>query len=340
MRVEQISLEDWGTELPKSGFEVFHLPGALSVVTDHLDAERRLYAAKKGQETVGLLPVFVEERRVGRAVLSPPPGLSIPRLGPVLMPNSPKLRKREQLNQALVEGVLEDVGASSSTTLVRLLSPLDYGDPRPLSWNGLDVDPKFTYVVDTDDASSLEELMKGFSKSLRNKMRRLPELDVSISDEGRSGAVRIHEDVAERYLEQDKTPPVHRRFVEDLVDSLDDRFRAYVARDDEGAYLGGIVVLYSNDLAYFWLGGARHSYDGISVNTLVHRQILDDILTDPAFESITGYDLVGANTERLCEYKAKFCGELTEYYVAESSGVGMTTAKTAYRMFSGSLTKS
>ncbi len=339
MRVEQITFEEWGTELPKSGFEVFHLPEALSVITEHLDAECRLYAAKKGQETVGLLPLFIEERRVGRAVLSPPPGLSIPRLGPLLMPNSPKLRKREQLNQALIEGVLEDVGADSSTTLFRMLTSLDYTDPRPLSWNGLDLDPKFTYVVDTADASSLESLMKRFSKSLRNKMRRLPEMDVRIRDEGRTGAVRIHEDVAERYLEQDKTPPVNRRFVEDLVDSLDDRYRAYVARDDEGTYLGGILTLYSNDLAYFWQGGVRNSYDGISVNTLVHRQILDDIVTEPELESITGYDLVGANTERLCEYKAKFCGELSEYYVAESSGVGMTTAKTAYRMFSGSLTK-
>jgi len=340
MRIERLDFDEWGTELPASGFEVFHLPDALSVVRDHSDAECRLYAAKKGQETVGLFPVFLEDRRVGRMALSPPPGLSIPRLGPLLLPNSPKRRKREQINQALVEGVLDDTGADASTTLFRMLGPLDYTDPRPLSWSGLDLRPKFTYVVDVGDASTLKELTKRFSKSLRREMRRLPDLGVRIEDEGRTGAVRIQEDIADRYVEQDETPPVSRRFVEDVVDALDDRYRAYVARDESGSYLGGILVLYSNDLASFWLGGVRNSYDGVSVNTLVHRRVLEDVLTDPELDSITGYDLVGANTERLCEYKAKFCGDLEQYYLAESSGVGMKTAKTAYRMFSGGLSKS
>lgn len=340
MRIERIGVDEWGDALPKSGFEVFHLPDALSVVEKHTDANCRLYAAKKGQETVGLFPLFLLERRVGRMAVSPPPGLSIPRLGPILMPNSPKLRKREKLNQALIDGALEDVDANASTTLFRVLCPLNYTDPRPFSWNDLDVNPKFTYTVDTAGASTLDELMKGFSKSLRNKMRRLPDLDVRIEDEGRTGAIRIYQDVKARYLEQDETPPVSHRFVEDLTDALDDRFRAYVARDETGAYLGGILALYSNDLAYFWQGGVRNSHDGVSVNTLVHRRILEDILTDSELESISGYDLVGANTERLCEYKAKFCGDVTPYYAVESSGVGMKTAKTAYQMFSGSLIKS
>ena len=340
MRIEQVGFDEWEEQLPNSGFEVFHLPDALSVLEAHADADCRLYAAKKGQETVGLLPVFVEERRVGRMVLSPPPGFSIPRLGPLVMPNSPKSRKREQINQALIGEVLDAVDADASTTLVRILSPLDYTDPRPFSWSGLDLQPKFTYVVDAGEVATLDELMAGFSKSLRNKMRRLEDLDLHIGDERRTGALRIHEDLAARYLEQDETPPTSRRFVEDVVDALDDRYRAYVARDDTGAYRGGILVLYSNDKAYFWQGGARHSYDGISVNTLLHRRILEDILSDPELDSITQYDLVGANTERLCEYKAKFCGDLSEYYVAESSGVGMKTAKTAYRMVSNSFSKS
>jgi len=335
MNVEQIGFDEWGHSLPTSGYEVFHLPQALSVVDSHTDGDCRLYAAKKGQETVGLLPVFVEDKPVGRLVLSPPPGLSIPRLGPLLMPNSPKRRKRETLNQTLIESVLEDVGADSSMTLFRMLTPLSYSDPRPLSWNGLDLQPNFTYVVDVSEASNMDDLMKSFSKSIRNKMRRLPDMDLRITDEGRDGALRIHEDVKTRYLEQDKTPPVSREFVEDLVDAVENRFRAYVARDDSDRYLGGITVLYSDDLAYFWQGGVRHSYDGISVNTLLHRRILEDILTDTELESVTGYDLVGANTERLCEYKAKFCGDLEPYYVAESAGVGMSTAKTAYKMLAG-----
>lgn len=335
MKVEQIGLDEWGEQLPSSGFEVFHLPAALSTIEAHTDFECRLYAAQKGAETIGMAPLFVTERKVGQVAVSPPPGLSIPRLGPLLMPNSPKRRKREQINETLVEAMLEDIDAGAATSLFRMVAPLDYDDPRPLVWNDLDVDPKFTYVVDVSGADDLQDLMQEFSKSLRNTMRQLPDLEMTIEDEGKQGAIRIHEDLSARYLEQNKTPPVDRDFVEDLVDALDDRFRAYVARDDAGTYLGGILTLYSNDHAYYWLGGVRNSYHGVSVNSLVHRQILEDLLADPELESVDGYDLVGANTARLCEYKAKFCGDLQPYYSAESSGLGMTTAKTAYRMFAG-----
>jgi hypothetical protein len=257
-----------------------------------------------------------------------------------LLPNSPKRRKRERLNKTLVDDVLSAVAVDESATVFRMLGPLSYDDPRPLVWNDLSVEPQFTYVVRTDGPDDLESLMSGFSRSLRNKMRRLPDLDLTIEDERRAGAVRIQADVADRYREQDEMPPASRRYVEDVVDALDDRYRAYVARDPSGSYLGGVIVLYSNDLASFWLGGVRNSYEGVSVNTLVHRRVLADVITDPDLASVTGYDLVGANTEHLCEYKAKFGGDLAPYYLAESSGVGMTAAKTAYRMFSGSLTKS
>ncbi|MFB6164777.1 MAG: GNAT family N-acetyltransferase [Haloarculaceae archaeon] len=339
MEIQRIGFDAWGDALPSSGFEVFHLPAALRVLDDHADGECRLYAARKGQHTIGLLPVFVAERPVGRTAFSPPPGFSIPRLGPLLMPNSPKRSKRERLNRELVSTVLSDVDADAATTLFRMTTPLSYADPRPLSWNDLSVQPQFTYVVDLSEHDDMESLLAGFSKSLRREMREIEDLDLTIADEGLDGARQIHREVVERLAEQGETPPASRSFAEDIFEALGDRARAYVARDPDGRYLGGVVTLFSNDLAYYWLGGVRSSYENVSVNTLVHRRVMADILEDPELESVWGYDLVGANTERLCEYKAKFAGDLEPYYAAESSGVGMSAAKAAYQMVNGSLTK-
>lgn len=339
MNVEQIGFEEWSRALPSSGFEVFHAPEALKVVADHADGDCRLYAARKGQETIGLLPVFVNDRVVGKTVTSPPPGLSVPRLGPLLMPNSPKRGKRERLNKSLIKEVLDDVAVDEPTTLFRTLTPLGYDDPRPLAWNDLSIEPRFTYVVDLEGVSDIEDRWSSFSKSLRSEMRKLDELDVTIADEGRDGAHRIYQELRDRYREQSEDPPSKWSFVTDVVTALEDRSRAYVARDSTGRYLGGILVIYSNDRAYFWLGGVRNSYENVSVNTLVHRRIMDDIISDPELEPIQEYDLFGANTERLCEYKAKFDGDLAQYYVAESSGIGMTAAKTTYRFFSGESVK-
>ncbi|MFA9504123.1 GNAT family N-acetyltransferase [Natrinema sp. H-ect1] len=337
MDIERLTLEEWGDALPATGYEVFHEPDALGVLDDHTDAELQLYGAFKGQQPVGLLPVFVDERSIGRTVLSPPVSFSVPRLGPILDPASPKRHKRERINRELTAGVIDAVGVGDRTTLFRMRCPIEYVDPRPYEWNDFSLEPKFTYVLDCE-GETIESLMKGFSKSLRREMRKQDELDLSIEREGIESALRVYEDVVEQYRAHDDPPPISRPFLRDLLTSLDDElWRVYVARSPDGEYQSGVVTLYSPDLAYFWQGGVTATYEGVSVNSLLHRAILEDICSDPALESVTGYDLVGANTERLCEYKAKFNSDLRQYYVVESSGLEMSLAKSAYQTFSSAL---
>jgi hypothetical protein len=338
MEIEQLTLAEWSDTLPKSGFEVFHEPEALDVLDDHMDAELQLYGAYKGQQVVGLLPVFVNERTVGRTVFSPGISLGVPRLGPIINPNSPKQRKWERINAELATGVIDALNINSRSTLFRMTCPLGYPDPRPYGWNEFNMEPEFTYVVDLENCTDIEDAMMGFSKSLRNEMRRYDELDLTIETEGVDSALRIYDDVVDQYEEYGDTAPMSRQFLRDFLTELDDdRWRVYVARTPDGTYKSGIITLFSNELAYYWQGGVTASYEHVSVNNLLQRVIIEDIVTDPALDSVTEYDLVGANTKRLCEYKGKFNGELRPYFVIESAGVEMTVAKSVYRTVSGPL---
>jgi len=73
------------------------------------------------------------------------------------------------------------------------------------------------------------------------------------------GRRRVFESVQSRYAEQDRGFTLTKEYVDDLTTALaaEDRCRTYVARGPDGEYLSGIVVLYSNDAAYYWLGGSR-----------------------------------------------------------------------------------
>jgi hypothetical protein len=331
MRLEELGLESWAGEFPVEGSEVFHLPAALGVLDDHTDAEMRLYGAYKGDHVVGLLPVFVTENPLGRMALSPPPGMGIPRLGPLVMPASPKQSKQESVNRSFADLLVDELSADSQRTLLRMECPTSYEDPRPFRWSGMDVDQSFTYVLDVESAS-LEEIMKGFSRDLRKEIRAAQDLPVTVEREQVDGALRIYEDVADRYSEQGERFPLSRAYVRDLVDALDDRCRVYVARGPDGSYQGGVILLYSNDVASFWQGGVRSEYEGVSINSLIHWRVIADIVEDPPVDSVRGYDLVGANTPRLCRYKAKFDADLVPYYAVETEGVPMSVAKRAYSL--------
>lgn len=329
MRLETLSKEEWADALPSSGFGVFHTPEALEVLDAHTSSELHLVGAFKGERPVALVPLFRKERSIGTAMLSPPPSLAVPNLGPLLMPASPKRRKRERLHKAFANEVLEFAGVERSTTILWMSCDLGMTDPRPYVWADLDVNPRFTYVLDLSEAST-DRVMERFSKSLRRDVRNARASEVTVDHESTTEtARRVFEDTRNRYDEQDERFGLTWDYVRDLTEGLGERCRVYVARDGSGEYLGGITVLYSNDRAYFWQGGTRTDHD-VAINCLLHWRILEDVATDPPLESVNAYDLMGANTEQICRYKSKYGADLRTYYTVESSGPAIDVAKTVY----------
>lgn len=333
MEIRTLDLSEWASALPDSGFEPFHLPEALAVVDRYTAGELELYGGFKGDEVVGLLPLFVHDRPVGRTVFSPPPTLGIPRLGPVVMPTSPKRRKQERVNRTFTEGVLERVGVGSRRTLFQMQLPTSYEDPRPYHWAGLNVEPMFTYVLETR-GFPLEDLFGTFSRSLRRDIRAGQDLDVTVEVEGIESAQTVYEHIAQRYAEQGRGFPTRWEYVRDLTKALADtgHCQVYVARTADGEFLTGMITLMSNEMAYAWQGGARSRYKGVYVNNLLHWRIIEDIVQNPPRPSMTRYDLTGANTERLCRFKSKFSPDLVPYYYVESKGLSMKLAKRTYEM--------
>jgi len=334
MRLERLPLSEWETVLPRDGFEPFHTPAALSVLDDHASGELQLFAGYNGQNPVALLPLFVHDQPIGTVVTSPPPGFGVSRLGPILMPASPKRSKQERLNRRFTEQILKELDLRDSRRLFRMTGNTAYTDPRPYHWSAFEIGTSFTYRL-TVEGQSADDLLAKCSKSLRREIRDVRALDVDVEREGLRGAEAIYQQTKERYTQQGESFSLSWPYVRDLVEALDERARTYVARGPDGEFLSGITVLYSNDAAYFWQGGARGEYNGTTVNSYLHWQIIEELIDDPPFESVTVYDLVGANTDRLCKYKSKFGASLEPYYTVESAGPQMTLAKRAYRAISG-----
>ena len=332
MDVKEMSFSAWDAALPADGIEPFHATEALKVLDSHWAGELRLFGGFKGKEPIGLLPVFVRHHPMGRLVSSPPVGFGVGRLGPVLMPTSPKQRKREAVNKRFVRTVIETLDASEQFTLFRMVGSTTYTDPRPFKWNGFNTTPEFTYQLDVD-ARTAEEVLKAFSRDLRKDVRNREEVGVTIRRKKAGDITNIYQAMMDRYREQGKTQPVSREFITDLVAAVGDRARVYVAETDSGEFLSGMIVLYTDSTAYNWKGGTKPTEidTSVSVNNLLHWKIIEDCIEDPELESVSTYDFYTANNERLSRYKSSFNGSLATYYTVESNGVPMAVAKKAYR---------
>ncbi|MEA5389559.1 hypothetical protein VB773_22060 [Haloarculaceae archaeon H-GB2-1] len=206
MDVTQLTFDEWEEALPDREFEVFHTPEALRVLDDYAEGDLHLYGAFKGDQPVALFPLFVREAAVGRFVTSPPPSLSVPHLGPLVMPNSPKRRKHERINQTFAENVLDELDVETRGTLFRMVCPPEYTDPRPYDWNEFELTPRFTYVLDVG-SSTPTEISDSFSSSLRREIRDADELDFDITVEGVDAARRVYQETTERFREQGSRSP-------------------------------------------------------------------------------------------------------------------------------------
>ncbi|MFB6164397.1 MAG: GNAT family N-acetyltransferase, partial [Haloarculaceae archaeon] len=276
-------LEQWNSyvdQSPTAG--LFHRREAIEVLARHADARVHHLVGFKGQEPVGIFPVF--ELRKGptpsasvSTAFSPPPDLRVPYLGPALL-NMDKLkqRKAERRHKRFVAGSFEWIDEEIAPRYAHVRVGSDYPDMRPLTWEGFEATPTYTYHVDLTVGE--DDLLDSFSSDARSNIRDGRDRDdVTVREEGRAAVGEILQRVRERYESQGIAFHLPDELVEDLYDRLPDgSIRPYVCRVD-GEFVGGILAYEHDDAIYRWQGGVRVDADvDVAINDLLDWQVMVD----------------------------------------------------------------
>ncbi|WP_435348904.1 GNAT family N-acetyltransferase [Haloarchaeobius sp. HRN-SO-5] len=328
VRLDGSDLDEWNALLERSPQATpFHLLEALRVAEDHSGTTLHPLVGYKGEEPVGLFPIFEQRRGPLTFAFSPPPNLFVDYLGPALVdPSNLKRRKRDKRNKRFVDACFEWAEDEFGPKYVNVRSGFQYQDPRPFVWKEFDVETKYTYTIDLDDG--VDEIRDAFSGDARRRIRAVRDadhdVDVSVGDDG--AARRIVDHLAERLDSMGVSRHVPPEFVVDLYDRLPDgTVRPYVCRLD-GEFVGGILTLESHDTVYAWQGGAKPDAP-IDLNEYIDWRIIQDGID----RGNSCYDIVGAESPRLCWYKAKFGPDLQSYHVATRSSTPVTALSELYK---------
>jgi hypothetical protein len=285
----------------------FHRRECLEVVAEYGDAILHPLAGVVDGELVGLFPVF--ERSIGpfTALFSPAPELKVSYLGPIRVGDlADSARVQEDRDRAFVSTVLSCLTDRFGSRYTHVRTTPCVTDPRPFMWDGYDIVPRFTYVVDLTPGA--EALLERFSSDARQNVSD-PTADMRVEIGAEDAIEFVIEQVTARHREQGEPYAVTPAYVTELYETLSDgAVRPYVVTLD-GERVGGMITLRDADTVYRWQGGAKPSVDA-PVNDYLDWAIMRDAIEDGR----TRYDLVGANNSRITEYKAKFAPELETYY--------------------------
>jgi len=302
----------------------FHRFEALKLFGDAADADLHPLMARKGQEPVGLFPVFTVQRGPLTAAFSPPPELKVTYLGPVVLAQAGmKAHSREKRRKRFVSGAIDWLDEHHDPAYTHVRTSVGVPDMRPFDWATFSETPRFTYVVDLDAEPSA--LRDRFSRDARSNVRDAEEV-CSVTEAGEPAIERIVGQVQDRHAEQDLEFPLTADFVLALYRALPDGYlRPYACRVD-GEFVGGTLVLDDGERVYNWQGTAKQDSE-YDVNDLLHWTVI----RDAASRDVSAYDLVGANDPRLSRYKSKFAPTLRTYHSLERSSTGVGTAARLYR---------
>ncbi|SDQ94406.1 lipid II:glycine glycyltransferase FemX [Natronobacterium texcoconense] len=319
--------DEWNRYVERSdGTNPFFRAEALRLQAEDTGTTPHLIAGFKGQEAVGLFPIFSYERGPISGAFSPAPRSWSCYLGPATL-NVDKLkqRKADRRIKRFLEGSIEWIEREISPHYTKIVAA-EFEDVRPFVWNGYAVEPGYTYVVDLE--GSKEELAKRFSSDARNNIRNADEDEYVVEEGGNDDVARIVEQVARRYESQGQPFHLSPDFAQAAHATLPDgSIRPYVCRVD-GEFVGGILVVESDTTRYRWQGGVKPDTDvDLAINDLLDWHVMRDGLED----GLERYDLVGAGVPSINRYKAKFNPRLETNYTITSGAFGLDVLVDRYR---------
>lgn len=302
----------------------FHHAAALDVLADHSGTTCHRLAGFKGEEPVGVFPVFTTRKGPATVAFSPPPNLKLPYLGPRLLERQPlKRRRRDKRNRRFVDACHEWLQREHDPGFTAIRTAPGFDDVRPFLWQEYDATLRYTYVIDLD--RSPDELLSAFSADARRNVTDDYDVDYEIAEGTIDDVDRIVEQVEERHAEQGESFNLGAPMVRDLYEELPDGvIRPYVCRID-GSFIGGSVNVEFEGRSICWIGVTKVDAD-LPVNDLIDWEYPKEAMD----RGITSYDLAGANNPRIARFKAKFAPDLVPYYSLEKGTRTMTALSKLY----------
>lgn len=313
---ERADWDDIVAQSPQGNF--FHQYDALQVQASHAGASLHPLIGFKGQEPVGIFPIFEINKGPFTAAFSPPPHFWIPTLGPALVNlDKMKRRKAERRHQHFINGCFNKIHEELRAQYIYVRTHYRYEDVRPFEWNDCTMAPLFTYLVDLQGGK--KEVKMRCSSDLRSNIRKKDDLGANWQIEvGQTEDVKwIIEQVQSRFKHLNASFDIPSSFGADLQRNVPDgQVKPYVCRVD-GERMGGVLITEFDGTVHRWLGGKKPPADlDLPINDLLDWRVITDAMS----RDLSTYDLVGAGIPRINNYKSKFNPELVTFYRIEGGG--------------------
>lgn len=259
----------------------------------------------RGNEVVGVCPLFSRRRKTGQDLVIPP--LTQYTTPCLLSPSVIEKHRIEQQTLAVTKALVDYIESRYERAAMVLHPKLT--DIRSFLWNGWTSRVRYTYLLDLENMSEVEHRL---SRDIPRQIRKAEKAgfyvkQISQFEEFSSMWESSHE-------RQSATIPMSGENLTKLLCTLVQRglkIELHLAYDSTGSPAAGTIFLLDEDEAFYWLGGAYPSYLQSGVNQLLFWNALGH-LHQIGTKTV---DFVGGDHPTIARYKSTFGGDLTPHFM-------------------------
>ena len=323
--VEKEEQENWDAivEAAPQG-TIFHTWKWLKIVEKHTKSKLYPIMGMKGTTPIGIYPIFYLKNFLFKSVFSPPPWVSVPYLGPVIADyDKLKQDKKESIFIEFQRKVDDFIKSELKSNYTLISTSPGLLDARPFKWTGYHVEPIYNYIIDLSKGEDYawEQIKKKLRKNINIAQRK-----ITIKEGSKVELEGVYDAIAIRYKEQNRVVSFSKGYLFDLYDSFYPQNLKIFVAEYNGEYVSGAIKICYKNMLLSWVGHAKTNLRGIPNDLLQWETIKWAIEHDLKY-----YELIGANTERLCHYKSKYNPDLLICFSAKKySSVVSKLAENAY----------
>ena len=317
MRIElEIAKDDkeWNELIKKSPHgSIFHTWKWLKISEKYTNTKLYPIIGYKGEEPIGIFPIFYKKKYFIRMAFSPPPHTGVTYLG-LLLINYNKLKESKRLSYLIEfhKFVDEFICKELNCNYILITTPPNFIDARPFKWTNYTLDPIYNYRIYL--SVGLDKVWENFKPELRSHIKRTNKRGVKVEFGDINDLKFIYESLVWRYKEQGRSIKVKFDYLKEIYENYKKYMKIFISKFNDEP-IGGIVVTAFNGVVSYWIGGAKAKLKGLSPNDLAQWEAIKW-----AYENgFKYYEEIGAGTENLSHFKAKYNPELTICFTAKKS---------------------
>jgi hypothetical protein len=276
----------------------------LKIAEKHSGYKLRTYGFYKSDKLLGIYPLFFKRIKGLKLAYSPPPNRGMPNLGFVVSKEYDDLKqsKKESFLNFFLGEIETEIRKYSPDYMLVYTVP-NFPDMRFFKWNGYDVLPKYTYVVDL--TRPLEEIWDNFHKDVKRcvKLANGYGLELRTSND----ISTLHERQERRYREKAANFSMDGEYLKEVFKAYPDNTKVYYVYNNRGEVVSGMNSQEYNGRFMLWMGIAR-------AKEHANEFLIWKVMEKARSEGFKKFEIAGADEEHLNQFKSRFSPSLETWY--------------------------